>query len=554
MTNAVTLSQENSTDFTYLVTHPQLTGNINTVLLLLTTPSLNMLKIVITTYEPNMSFGKEDISINRFSPVTIDKPAMKNDNSQLSTCYHVHCSKFFSLSVVLVESSVSMASYTAIPVDLWHTEYYIVAPWFSPVVQIVSHTMATITFVPRFQNVDYKFTFQNQSIYSGDDILIRLQGNQAFSLQFCNNSGYRSISGSFIKASQTVGVIISNCRLHKASTDQCPVTNMSHDLERSTHDITSEMILGDFFYGVVFITLPIVNTNLNGEYMIVAQHVSTNVVISQVTKSAGHVKLNHKGDWTTIGISRQPARIASDKPIQVLLVLQTSCQNRTNERWTDLSSTGLIVPSNLFFTRYFWLNWDYKDLNLAFHLMLIVRYNHAQYIFLDNRRIDQNRFHWSSVDGEDSWKVGAITVSGTAHDVFEINHSSFGCYLYVEGDNTISMNYVGLTTQNCELSLMSDETNDGIDNDCDNMTDEEEENGIDDDNDLMIDEDLNDKSTDVINVVPKHAKNNCRHGLFGEGCKFMCRCDDRACDGDGDCLTATRCSPGWFASMCQYRE
>ncbi|KAI8785604.1 laminin subunit alpha isoform X3 [Biomphalaria glabrata] len=463
-------------------------------------------------------------------------------------CYRFNGNRYFRLTVVLLDSTTSLASFAAIPLEMWSTIYYFVVLRSSSVLYLLAGVSLNVTLTPKFEHVSYVYHFREELYRSGAKLMFQLDSNLGFPISFCNKAGHGSVSGT-LQANQPIGLITTNC--HNVS-NKDPCLNGSS----KSADISSEMLLGEPHYGTDFITLSIPDTTLKLEYYVVAREAETNVqVLSQGKETLLKKALSVDDNWVMFELINKATHITSDKPIQMILVLKSPpCGNGTHNAAVVIDSAGILIPTHLFFNRYFWIAWSHKNLTVTFTMIIAVNIKSVFKLLLDNKKLQTNLVKWKAVNGEYEWKLGLIPISGYAHDIFEMTNNPFGCYIYTRGPGTVALNPAGFKARMCERKETLDGLIDDLDNDCDGLFNEEEANGIDDDFDLRIDEDLNGNVVDSVNVPPNQLRNKCPGDLFGDNCLHKCHCDDSPCNRNGNCLTSTRCSPGWFGPACQYRD
>ncbi|XP_055872627.1 uncharacterized protein LOC106053393 [Biomphalaria glabrata] len=295
---------------------------------------------------------------------------------------------------------------------------------------------------------------------------------------------------------------------------------------------------------VFSLEMPLITAVLGMEYVTVSSgHVPSSVLIVSTrplttvkwytTKQGDFKNFFFEKDMDILWINHKPGayRIVSNFPIQVILVFNESClQKSESETLSDLSM-AIISPFNLFYNVYF-VGIPLLP-NLSHFVLLVVTMEGLTSFRLNS--YDYSGEKWTDAIGFTSWKFLETPLTQWYNHL--ISNEKFGCYVYGAGENAGYAHSAGFsyhppvpfwtmhstttttpttpttaTTTRKPMTKNSTAANstaeqpecafskeiiqgDGVDNDCDGKVDEEDLDEKDDDEDGQIDEDTH--RTDV---------------------------------------------------------
>ncbi|KAH9495619.1 hypothetical protein Btru_014819 [Bulinus truncatus] len=378
-----------------------------------------------------------------------------------------------------------------VKVSTWvsrQSKYMGVTSNYMPSIQVVNGNKEQTVQVVIASSISSGFTvvFKGMTYTDVAKLPVTLNSYEGLSLEQCSDptSSHSSLTGTLIKSEMPVGVICGNClnELQSAQSN-CPT------------DASLEMPLSISNYGKIFLTFKLSLGYARGYNVISASQNATEV---KVFKSRGYKVttvlesqhyIAYSPSSVNIGEMKEPRVIVADKPIQVVLFLNSSCYVTTEFR---IIAMAVLTPFGLFMDNYYWtsrLEHGYERVVVISSAakLLNVSFDHSRIDTLPH--FSKHTISQNSIAEFDSVPGPHVLYSTVSH--------RYGAYVYGymrEAASRVFIYPAGFVSMagrpvSCDSDNISHIDGDLVDNDCDMRVDEEESSKIDNDYDGLAHED-----------------------------------------------------------------
>ncbi|KAK6959337.1 scavenger receptor class F member 1 [Biomphalaria glabrata] len=453
--------------------------------------------------------------------------------------YKLHSNTEFILTLLLLDSEISLDVIQVIPVEAWVKVYYAATLTRTPSVQIFTNEGVNLIQVCFMSSFPYTFQITYDSVkYMKDSTLeLQLNADGGFSISDCHNKTdpVGSLTGTRITGSMPLGVISGSCY---GATSSVVCDTFQKNILDSSRDIAADMLLPTS--GTNIITPHIEGRYSGSDVLLVATADNTTV---NYTDDPGQKQIILKTDRSSKFVSQKfgPMRLESDKPIYVFFVLVSSCYNTSDKyEWGDPALT-VVSPVLHYYDSYAFSVFDWNQYETMHYISIVIQ-TRARYSLMINFTPLQARYTGRSVFGTVDWYTLTFQTKPGVYYVHTANSAPFAVFVYGFGPQygymysarqlfadppplTTARTTGGASTRPYQTTTNSKITappcektemhvNDGIDNDCDGVVDEETApDEKDNDNDGLVDEDIG------------HYPLKSRNGSWGEWSSWMCPSD-----------------------------
>ncbi|XP_055872975.1 uncharacterized protein LOC106079113 [Biomphalaria glabrata] len=380
----------------------------------------------------------------------------------------------FSVTLILQNSMSSLAAVKLLPLPGWGKRYYVVTLKSMPFILVSAGTHKTQVIVTLIDNTNFK---KYLPLNSSNKIRRQLKEAETLVITNCDQDGSVDLTGSEVKSDNAVGVISGSCNV---------TTNVGASYDQ---DMAAEMYLPIVSFGKLFVIINTPRQLLRSYIVIIASDQKTDITYFSDSTAQWTKSLHKAGVLEQIPIASDMASyLTATKGVLIVLVLKSDI---SQSNYGD-STMCLLVPTNLFYDSYTWVNPLLTDVHFTFYAIIVSEESMRYLIAVDESLVQCS---WQKVTGLSSYSVCHFSLrhEPSEHNIMTQHAKQFGCYIYAEADVTSFMypaGFVsGLINENrCAHSSMTE--SDLLDNDCDHWIDEESLNEKDDDNDGLTDEDV----------------------------------------------------------------
>ncbi|KAH9495620.1 hypothetical protein Btru_014824 [Bulinus truncatus] len=381
-----------------------------------------------------------------------------------------------------------LGSMLAIPLEGWGNEYIAVTSNYMPSIQVVNGNKEQTVQVIIASSISSGFTvvFKGMTYTNVAKLPVTLNSYEGLSLEQCSDptSSHGSLTGTLIKSEMPVGVICGNCLNELQSAHSNCLT-----------DASLEMPLSISNYGKIFLTFKLSLGYARGCNVISASQNATEV---KVFKSRGYkvttvLESQHYIAYSpgsvNIGEMKEPRVIVADKPIQVVLFLNSSCYVTSEFR---IIAMTVLTPFGLFMDNYYWtsrLEHGYERVVVISSAAKLLN------VSFDHSRIDTLPHFYKHTISQNS--IAEFDSVPGPHVLYSTVSHRYGAYVYGymrEAASRVFIYPAGFVSMagrpvSCDSDNISHIDGDLVDNDCDMRVDEEENSRIDNDYDGLAHED-----------------------------------------------------------------
>ncbi|KAK0055766.1 hemicentin-1, partial [Biomphalaria pfeifferi] len=453
----------------------------------------------------------------------------------------------FGLNVALLDSTRSGAFITAMPVEAWGKNYFVLTLNATPSIQISTEFSNKLSISLRITGDASMGVEYNGNTYVNETLEVFLSAYQSFELSECKRKSFRgALTGTYITSTSPIGIISGNCEAG-VTTEACGTEEAATEMSK---DIAADMMLPTESYGKHFFLFAVRDSSTPRMYLVLAKLAKTKMTLTCNGKIRRY-NTRKPGMTREMTVAEHlNCLLYATLPVMVVQAQMSTCSNSDKRQRGD-PSLSLIVPFELFYYFYTWSTPKNVDENFKSYVVLIVLQAHTGSILVDDLLVEEPTLKCGDVQklGEKrrKWQACEIPVGGALHNAKVEKQYYFGCYIYGVSSEFGYMSPAGaiissIYNKKCESTITIAVIDDLIDNDCDGTVDEELEDGLDNDNDSLVDEDL---GVTIDNKVIEYqlwqelsTKNftNCRAHRWGYKCKRRCdNCLDDCSKEKGSC-------------------